>query len=103
MAAYAETIYLCMETLKKVGLKVTIFLFTIRNKSLYSGKITIYLNIDRMSLNSLTTLPKKRTEMQIICRGVDGIKVQLWEAITRYRTRIYENGLRDRIEVGLLL
>ena len=26
--------------------------------------------------------------MQIICSGVDGIKVQLWQAITRYRTRI---------------
>ena len=35
--------------------------------------------------------------MQIICSGVDGIKVQLWEAITRYRTRISENGLRDRV------
>ena len=74
-----------------------------RKKSLYSGKITIYLNIERMSLNLLTTLPKRRTEMQIIRSGVDGIKVQLWEAITRYRTRISENGLRGRIEMGLLL
>ena len=56
-----------------------------------------------MSLNLLTTLPKRRTEMQIIRSGVDGIKVQLWEAITRYRTRISENGLRGRIEMGLLL
>ena len=31
--------------------------------------------------------------MQIIRSGVDGIKVQLWEAITRYRTPISENGL----------
>ena len=38
--------------------------------------------------------------MQIICIGVDGIKVQLWEAITRYRTRISENGLRGRTEMG---
>ena len=43
------------------------------------------------------------TEMQIICSGVDGIKVQLWEAITRYRTLVSENGLRVRIEMGLLL
>ena len=43
------------------------------------------------------------TEMQIICNGVDGIKVQLWEAITRYRTRISVNGLRGRIEMGLFL
>ena len=35
--------------------------------------------------------------------GVDGIKVQLSEAITRYRTRISENRLRGRIEMGLLL
>ena len=55
-----------------------------------------------MSLNLLTTLPKKRTEMQIICSGVDGIKVQLWEAVTRYRTRISENGLRGRIGVALV-
>ena len=41
--------------------------------------------------------------MQIICSGVDGIEVQLWEAITRYRTRISENGLRGRMEMGLLL
>ena len=34
--------------------------------------------------------------MQIIRSGIDGIKVQLWEAITRYRTRISENGLRGR-------
>ena len=36
--------------------------------------------------------------MQIIRNGVDGIKVQRWEAITRYRTRISETtgpGLRD--------
>ena len=38
--------------------------------------------------------------MQIIRSGVDGIKVQRWEAITRYRTRISENGLRGRIEMG---
>ena len=38
--------------------------------------------------------------MQIICSRVDGIKVQLCEAITRYRTRISENGLRGRIEMG---
>ena len=56
-----------------------------------------------MSLNLLTTLPKKRTEMQIICSEVDGIKVQLAEAIMRYRTRISENGLQGRIEMGLLL
>ena len=31
--------------------------------------------------------------MQIICSGVDGIKVQLLEAIMRYWTRISENGL----------
>ena len=105
LSAYAEemptTIYLHMETLKKVGRKVSIFVLTIRNKSLYSGKITTYLNIERMSLNLLTTLPKRRTEMQIIRSGVDGIKVQLWEAITRYRTQISENGLRGRIEMGL--
>ena len=41
--------------------------------------------------------------MQIICSGVDGITVQRWKAMTRYRTRISENGLRGRIEVGLLL
>ena len=41
--------------------------------------------------------------MQIIRSGVDGIKVQLWEAITRYRARISENGLRGRIEMGFLL
>ena len=50
LAAYTEemptTIYLHMETLKKVGRKVSIFVLTIRNKSLYSGKITTYLNID---------------------------------------------------------
>ena len=56
-----------------------------------------------MSLNLLTTLPKKRIEMQIICRGVDGIKVQLWEPIARYRARLSENGLRGRIEMALLL
>ena len=56
-----------------------------------------------MSLNLMTTLPTKITEMQIICSGVDGIKVQLREEITRYRTRISENGLRGRIEMGLLL
>ena len=55
---------------------------------------------DRMSLNLLTTSPKKRIEMQIICSGVDGIKVQLWEAITLYRTRISENGLPS---IGLTL
>ena len=42
LAAYAEemptTIYLHMETLKKVGREVFIFVLTIRNKSLYSGK-----------------------------------------------------------------
>ena len=37
--------------------------------------------------------------MQIIRSGVDGIKVQLWEAITRYRRRISENGLRGRIDM----
>ena len=42
-------------------------------------------------------------EMQIICSRVDGIKVQLWEGITRYRTRTSKNGLRGRIEIGLLL
>ena len=41
--------------------------------------------------------------MQIICSGVDGIKVQLWEAIMRYWTRISENGLRGPNEMGLLL
>ena len=41
--------------------------------------------------------------MQIVCSGVDGIKVQLWEAITRYRARISENGLRGCIDIGLLL
>ena len=56
-----------------------------------------------MSLNLLTTLPEKRIEMQIICRGVDGIKVQLWEPIARYRARLSENGLRGRIEMALLL
>ena len=35
-----------------------------------------------MSLNLLPISPKKTTEMQIICSGVDGIKVQLWQAIT---------------------
>ena len=48
-------------------------------------------------------MPKKILEMQIICSGVDGIKVQLREAITLYRTRISENGLRGRIEMGLAL
>ena len=43
------------------------------------------------------------TEMQIICSGVDGIKVQLSEAITRYWTQVSENGLRGCIEMGLLL
>ena len=43
------------------------------------------------------------TETQIICSGVDGIKVQLWETITHYRTRISENELRGRIVMGLLL
>ena len=33
----------------------------------------------------------------------NGVKVQLWEAITRYRIRISENRLRGRIEMGLLL
>ena len=41
--------------------------------------------------------------MQIIWSGVDGIKVQLWEAITRYWTLMSENGLRDRIEMGFLV
>ena len=65
-----------------------------------------YLNIERMSLNLLTTLPKKITEMQIICREnceIDGIKVQLWEAITHYRKPISKNELRGRFEMGLLL
>ena len=44
---------------KKVGRKVSVFVLTIRNKSLYSGKITTYLNIEKMSLNLLTALPKK--------------------------------------------
>ena len=56
----------------------------------------------RTSLNLLTRSPKKE-QMQIICSGVDGSKVQLWEVITLYRTRISKNGLRDRIEMGLLL
>ena len=43
------------------------------------------------------------TEMQIFCSGVDGIKVQLWETITRYRTRISEHGRGGRIEMVLLL
>ena len=89
--------------LNKVGRKVSIFVLTIRNQSLYSGKITTFLNIERMSLKLLTTLPKKIIEMQIISSEVDGIKIQLWEAITRYRTRISGNGLRGRIEMGLLL
>ena len=63
LAAYAEemptTIYLHMEALKKVGRKVSIVVLTMRNKSIYSGKITTYLNIKRMSLNLLTTSPKK--------------------------------------------
>ena len=88
---------------KKVGRKVSFFVLTIRNMSLYSGKITTYLNFEKMLLNLLTTLPRKITEIQIICSGVDGSKVQLWEAIMRYRTRISENGLRGRIEMGLLL
>ena len=46
-----------------------------------------------MSLNYWQRCKKKITEMQIICSGADGIKVQLWEAITRYRGRISENGL----------
>ena len=104
MAAYVEemptTIYLHMETLRKVGRKVSIFVLIIRNKS---EKITTYLNIESMSLNLLTTLPKKVTEMQIICSEVDGIKVQLREAVTRYRKRISKKGLRGRIEMGLLL
>ena len=41
--------------------------------------------------------------MQIICSGVDGSKVQLWEAITLYRIRILENGQRGRIEMGAAL
>ena len=41
--------------------------------------------------------------MHIIRSGVDGIKVQLCEEITRHRTRISENGLGGRIEMGLLL
>ena len=61
---------------KKIGREVSIFVLTIRNLSLYSEKTT-YSNIDRMSLNLLTRSPKKRTEMQIICIGVDGSKVQL--------------------------
>ena len=65
--------------------------------------MTTYLNIERMSLNLFITLPKKITEMQIICSEVDGIRVQLWEAIARHGTRISENGLRGRIEMGLLL
>ena len=32
--------------------------------AVYSGKITTYLNIESMSLNLLTTLPKKITEME---------------------------------------
>ena len=40
--------------------------------------------------------------MQIIRSGLDGIEVQLWEAITRYQTRISENGLRGRIEMRIL-
>ena len=40
-------------------------------------KITTYWNIERMWINLLTTLPKKRTEMQIIYSGIDGIEVQL--------------------------
>ena len=52
LATYAEEmltrIYLHMETLKKVGRKVSIFVLTIRNKSLYSGKVTTYLNVDGM-------------------------------------------------------
>ena len=92
-----------MVTLKNVGRKVSLFVLTIRNKSLYSGNIITYLKIERMSLNLLTTLPKKITDMKIICSGVDGIKAELWEAITRYRTGISENGLRGRIEMGLLL
>ena len=38
--------------------------------------------------------------MQIICSGVDGIEVQLWEAITLYRTRISENGPRAALRWG---
>ena len=87
-----------METLKKVRGKVSKFVLTIRNKSLYSGKIKTYLNIERMSLNLLITLPKKITEMQIFCSGVDGIKVQLWEAMRvtghEYRKMDYGVALR---------
>ena len=56
-----------------------------------------------MSLNLLIKLTKRRTDMQIIRSGVDDIEVQLREGITRYRTRTSENGLRGRIEMGLLL
>ena len=41
--------------------------------------------------------------MQIICGGVDSIKVHLWEAITLYRTRISEKWTMWPIEMGLLL
>ena len=91
------------ENSKKAGRSVSILVLTIGNLSLYSGKITTYSNIEKMSLNLLTTSPKKRTKMQIIYSGVDRIKVQLWEAITLYQTRISENGLRCPIGIGLLL
>ena len=51
-----------METLKKLGRNVFIFVLIIRNNSLYSGKITIYFNIGRMSLNLLATFSKKNRD-----------------------------------------
>ena len=81
-------IHICFDNTKEV----TIFR---KNNNLFE-----FLND---AVKYITTLPKKIKEIQIICSGVDGIKFQPWETITPYRARISEDGLRGRIEMGLLL
>ena len=40
----------------------------------------------------IDNIAEKDNRDACFCSGVDGIKVQLWEAITRYWTRISKNG-----------
>ena len=101
LAAYAEemltTIYLHMET-KKIGREVFIFVLTIRNKSLYSGKITTYLKMKGMSLNLLTTLPTKENRCKSFAAELMASKLNFGKRLRvtghEYRKMDYGAALR---------
>ena len=60
------------------GRRIFIFIFPIRTKAPFSGKLITYFKIERISLNLLAIWPKHKIEMQII---YDGRKVQVWEFV----------------------